>query len=289
MKYLYCIKCGKKAAWVTFFGNFVLVLFKGFVGIAGGSHALIADALHSGADVFIALITIVTLTISGKEPDKDHPYGHGKIEFIAAAFVTAGLLLAVVFLFIAALKELKIGVTVKPELCTFFAAIISIIGNELMFRYNRCAAKELNSPALKANAWHNRYDVYTSVVVAVGILGAKAGLEFLDPAAAIFVGIIIIKIAIDIITEAFRGLMDASISEQKKKEIIKIARQVKGVRKIVSLKARRMGQKLWVDMVIRVSSASTVDKGYEIEEKVREYLVLKMENIEGVQIEVVTK
>lgn len=289
MKYLKCVKCGDRAAWVTFWGNLALVLFKGYAGIVGGSHALIADALHSVADVVIALVTVIALAISGKAPDKDHPYGHGKVEFIAASVVTAGLLAAVVFLFMEALKELKSGLAVKPEIFTFFVAVIAIMASELMFRYNLCSSKELKSPALKANAWHNRYDVYTSIVVALGIIGAKAGLEFLDPAAAIFVGIIIIKIAIDIFLEAYRGLMDASISAEEKKEIEEILKQVKEVKKIKCLNARRMGQKLWVDLIIKVPPSVTVDKVYRITEKVREVLLLKMENIADVQVEVVSK
>lgn len=289
MKFLECMKCGKKAAWVTFWGNFALVLFKGFAGIAGRSHALIADALHSAADVVIAMVTVITLAISGKAPDKDHPYGHGKVEFIAAAVVTAGLLAAVVFLFIRAFKELRAGVAVEPRIFTFFVAIISIIGNELMFRYNFCAAKELKSPALRANAWHNRYDVYTSIVVAVGILGAKAGLKFLDPVAAIFVGIIIIRIAIDIFREAYLGLMDVSIPDQEKKKIMEVVKQVKGINKVVSLKARCVGQKIWVDLAVEVSSMRTVDKGYRITEQIREFLFLKMENIAGVHVEIIPR
>lgn len=284
MKYFKCIKCGKKSAWVTFWGNVGLVIFKGFAGVMGGSHALIADALHSAADVVIALITIIALAISGKVQDKNHPYGHGKIEFIAASVVTAGLLAAVGFLFMKALEDLKSGLMVKPEIFTFFVAVIAIIGSELMFRYNLCSAKELKSPALKANAWHNRYDVYTSIVVAVGILGAKAGLEFLDPVAAIFVGIVIIKIAVNIFKEAYKGLMDVSIPADDKKEIEKIVMQVKGVKEIKSIKARYIGQKLWVDLAIKVTSSLTVDKGYIITERVREFLLLKMENISGVQV-----
>lgn len=289
MKYLECVKCGKKAAWVTFWGNLALTFFKGFVGIAGQSHALIADAMHSAADVVIAIVTVAALHISGKKPDKEHPYGHAKVEFIAASIVTLGLLLAVVFLFRKVLNDMRVGVTIIPEVSTFFAAIVSIIGSELMFRYNLCAGKELNSPALKANAWHNRYDVYTSIVVALGILGAKAGLRFLDPVAAILVGIVILKIAVDIFKDAYNGLMDTSIPSIDKTRIEEIVNQIKGIRKIVSLRTRRLGQNQWVDLAIELSASYTVDSGYKISEKVRETIILRLENIADVQVEIISE
>lgn len=288
MKYLECTSCGKKAAWVTFWGNLVLTLFKGIIGFTVNSHALIADAIHSAADVIIAIVTVAAIHISGKGPDKEHPYGHGKVEFIAAAVVTAGLLVAVVFLFKEALNELKMGVITNPGFVAFFAAVLGAIASELMFKYNLCAGKELHSPALIANAWHNRYDVYTSIVVAVGTLGAILGLRFLDPIAAIVVGIVILKVAVNIFRDAYTGLMDTRVPLEEKKEIETLIAQIKEVKKIIVLKTRQMGQKAWVDLVIQVDPSKTVEQGYSIAEKVKEILLLKMESIGNVQVEVIS-
>jgi cation diffusion facilitator family transporter len=289
MKYLECTDCGKRAAWVTLWGNALLVVLKFSVGILGGSRALVADAIHSSADVVIALVTIVALAISGKGPDKDHPYGHGKIEFISASLVTVALLIAVVFLFKGAIDELKYGVITKPRAVTFVAAIASILVNEIMFRLNRCAGKTLKSPALVANAWHNRYDAYTSIVVALGILGSLAGFKSFDPIAAMLVGIIILKISFDIFHEAYVGLMDAALSREEKESIRTIVNQVKGIKKIVFLEGRRMGQKLWIDLSVEISSALSVHQGYNLSSKIRELILLHLENIEDVQVETVAQ
>lgn len=289
MKYIDCIDCGKKSTWVTFWGNLGLMLFKGFVGLVGHSHALVADAIHSAVDVVIAIVTVIAIKISGKAPDKEHPYGHGKIEFIAASVVTAGLLVAVVFLFKAALNELRYGMNVHPRWITLLAAIASIIGSELMFRYNLCASKELNSPAIKANAWHNRYDVYTSLVVAVGIVGAKLGFRILDPIAAFCVGIVIIKIGLDIFMDAYKGLMDVNISAKDREKIAVLASKVKGVENVVSIKSRQMGQDLWIDLVIQVLSKTKIEKVDNIVEEIKESLILKDNKIGNVQVAVKPK
>lgn len=265
------------------------MLFKGSVGLIGHSHALIADAIHSAVDVVIAIVTVVAIAISGKAPDKEHPYGHGKIEFIAAAVVTAGLLVAVVFLFKTALNELKYGMNINPRWITLFAALASIVGSELMFRYNLCAGKELNSPAIKANAWHNRYDVYTSMVVAMGIIGAKFGWGILDPIAAIGVGIVILKIGIDIFRDAYKGLMDVAIPLKEREKIALMVSNVKGVEKVVSVKSRQMGQKLWIDLAIQIPTEKNVEETHGITEEVKESLVLKNGNIGNIQVEIVPK
>lgn len=285
MKYLRCITCDKRAARFTVVGNAVLVVLKASAGIIGGSHALVADAIHSGADIIIALVTLIALTISGKGQDEDYPYGHGKIEYIAAAIVTAGLLIAVVFLFKAALYELRLGITVRPRLITFIVACISIAGNEFMFRYNNCAGKELKSPALIANAWHNRYDAYTSLVVAIGILVAMAGLDFFDHLAALIVGVVIIKISITIFLDAYTGLMDKAIPQQEKQEIEAVVMRVKGIKRVARVKGRRMGQKLWIDLVVELVDSLTVSQIYKKTQQIKEAILFNIGNIEDVQIE----
>jgi cation diffusion facilitator family transporter len=286
MKYIQCISCANKAAYITLIGNALLVAFKVSAGVLGNSRALVADGIHSSADVVIAVVTLVALAISGKGPDKSHPYGHGKIELIAAAVVTAGLFTAVLFLFKGALFALHSGIVEKPAMITFFVAIISIVVNEFMFRINACAGKELRSPALIANAWHNRYDSFTSVVVAVGILGALFGFYSLDPIAALLVGVVIIKISLSIFQESFFGLMDKSIPEDERNDLREVINEIKGVTSIEKIEGRRIGQKLWVDLKVKLE-ALTVSQSYSISRQIREAILFNTENVEDVQIETI--
>ncbi len=288
MRSLGCIKCGEKAAWVTVWVNVVGMIFKAVVGYFGGSKALLADAVHSGADAVVGLVTVASLKISGEAADENHPYGHGKVEFIAAALVTAALLGAVVFLFVEAIATIHSGTSRRPLLVTLFAAIIAMITSEMLYRYNLCAGKNINSPALIANAWHNRYDVYTSAVVAVGIIGAKLGIPHLDPLAAIGVGIIIVKVAVEIFTDAYNGLMDSSLPAEDRSKILAVLKRANGHTDIAYLKTRRAGQKIWIDVGIRMDPTSTVSQSYEVCESLREKLFLKIENVGEVQVEVVS-
>ncbi len=286
MKYIQCTTCANRAVYITLLGNTLLVAFKVTVGILGNSRALVADGIHSSADVVIAVVTLVALVISGKGSDKNHPYGHGKVELLAASAVTAGLLTAVIFLFKGALHALVTGTIEKPAFVTFFVAIISIIVNEFMFRINVCAGKELRSPALIANAWHNRYDSFTSLVVALGILGALFGFYSLDPIAALLIGVVIIKISLTIFQDSLFGLLDKAIPEDERDDLKKLIKNIKGVSAIEKIEGRRIGQKIWVDLKIKLA-ASTVSQSSTISQQIREAILFNTGNIEDVQTETI--
>lgn len=286
MKYTQCVTCHQRVVWISLIGNTVLVILKISAGLIGNSNALVADGLHSSADVIIAIVTLVAIAISGKGHDKEHPYGHGKIESIAAALVTGGLLVAVVLLFNTAITDLKTGKIENPRLITFFVALISIITNEIMFHLNYCAGKERNSPALTANAWHNRYDSFTSVVVALGILGSFAGLKMFDPIAALFVGVVIVKISLSIFKDAYEALMDSAIDDEIKERIADSVKKMKEVNNIIKIEGRQIGQKMWIDMVIEIAADLTVTQCHEITERIQETLFYNFDSIEDVQIEV---
>lgn len=269
-------------------GEVLLAVFKAVAGIMGGSHALIADALHSIADIIFAFITLVALNISRKDPDREHPYGYGKVEFIAATIIALGLLITVVFISKDAIHEIKTNTAVKPSAITFFVAIISILTNEILYRLNKCAGVKANSPALLANAKLNRYDSITSGVVALGILLALAGFTSLDPIAAMFVGVVIIKVSIDIFREAYVGLMDANISKEQKTSIEKAIKGLKGVSTICSINGRRVGQRFWINMTVKIHPSLTIAQGYKISEKIRESIFLELENIEDIHVEIIS-
>ncbi|MFC1522243.1 cation diffusion facilitator family transporter [Elusimicrobiota bacterium] len=289
MRSVECVNCGKKAAWVTLWVNIGGTILKAVVGVLGNSTALLADAFHSAADAVISVVTIVCLKISGESADKNHPYGHGKVEFIAAGIVTFGLLAAVFFLFREAFNVLHSGTATKPKLITLFAALIAIVTSEMLFRFNLCAGKNLKSPVLIANAWHNRYDVYTSIIVAVGIIGAKLGFHYLDPIAAILVGITIIRVVIEIFKESYDGLMDTSLPKEERERIINVIKEANGIVDIKYLKTRRTGQQIWIDLGIKVDPKYSVAQAHETREKIRNNLFLKLENVAQAQVELLSE
>ena len=171
-----CKRCANRAIWACFWGNVFLCIFKGVVGIISGSLAVIADALHSGADVLDSVIAMVAMHLGKKPPDKTHPYGHGKTEFIAGALIGIVLLIGASCIIVTSVGHLLRRVQhPPPHFIALAAAAISIAVNEMLFRYAICAGRRVNSAAIEAEAWDNRADCLSSMPVFFGVLGAQFG------------------------------------------------------------------------------------------------------------------
>ncbi len=285
MKYSKCIACGNRTALITVCVNIALAVLMGIAGTVGSSHALVAGGLFEAADVVISLIVLASLRFSEKGPDKDHPYGHGKVEFITGSVVAVAIIIALLFLFKYAVDELSTATVPRPELITLFIALVAIFISEQLSHLNNCAGKELKSPGLSANAVYNRFNAYTSALVAVGILGAMAGNKYFDPAVVIIIGVLMIKTLIEFLSKAYAGLMDSDFSPEFKMQILNIAKKIDGVDKILSIKARSMGRRFWVNLCIEVRPILTVSESFRISELIREEILFRVENVEDVQIE----
>jgi cation diffusion facilitator family transporter len=279
-----CLRCGARAATIALATNIFLAIFKGFIGIVSHSKAVMADAFHSSADIINSLVIILSIKIGSKPPDESHPYGHGKVEFIASIIASSVLMGGACLMIFAAIKCLSIGVERAPSFVAAAAAIVSIMLNILVSTYTFCPGKKLNSLPLITSAWDNRTDAYSSVVVLAGVIGAKVGFPALDPIAAIGIALVIIKAQVGIMTEGVKGLLDASMSKGETKKLINIARRISEVKKVVSIKTRRVGQKFWVDMKVIVDAANSLQKGREIAAAVEEVIKRNAESIASVQV-----
>ena len=290
MKYSKCITCGNKTALVTIGANIVLAVLMAITGVIGCSHALVADGIFEAVDVVISLVVLASLQFSEKEPDRTHPYGHGKIEFISSAVVAVVIIFAILFIFQDAINEINAQVSGSlrpPKLISLFVALVSICISEQLFLLNRCAGKELKSLALAANAVYNRFNAFTSALVAVAIVGAMAGIKYLDPAAVMIIAVVMIKTLIEFVIKAYAGLMDTGLSDDIKQQIRTITQGVQGVENIVSITSRSMGRRFWVNLRIELPASLTVSQGYQICETIKETILFRVENIEDVQIETI--
>ena len=179
--------CGKHVGSIGVLGNTGLFCVKLAGGIFGTSQALIADAVHSLSDVVISVLVLVTLKVASAPPDDDHRWGHGHVEFIVSVIIGALLICAALTITIVSLMSILEGDVYQPGIIAVWAAAISVIANEVMFRHSLCAGKQVDSPAMIANAWEKRADVYSSSAALIGAFGARMGITFFDPAAAIIV------------------------------------------------------------------------------------------------------
>ncbi|MBF0171285.1 MAG: magnetosome biogenesis CDF transporter MamM [Nitrospinae bacterium] len=276
-----------KAGMVSIFANLILALFKFVVGILSGSKAIMADSLYSFKDFFISLVVFVGIGISGKPPDENHPYGHGKIDFVAIFLISLAILVGTIFLFVHSVKDLVMayhGNFNPPRFIAFWAALISVIANYRIYIYLHCVGTKKGSPAILANATHNHSDAISSIMVAVGVLGTKFGLVFLDPIVAVIETIDLIRLNITMLKDSINGMMDSSVSNKVIEQIQSIVVLVPGVQKVAKVIGRQVGKGIWVDIAIRVNHDLPYETGYTIGKQVEASLKNRINDIVGINV-----
>jgi cation diffusion facilitator family transporter len=280
-----CRKCADRAMWYGLAGNVFLCVFKTIVGILSGSLAVIADALHSGADVLVSAVAIITVRLARKPADMTHPYGHGKVEFIGGVFVGIVLLIGASFIAVSSIGHLlRSSRQPPPHFIALAAAAISIAVNESLYRWIICTARRVNSAALEAEAWDNRSDAISSLPVFLGVLGTQFGFRSLDPLAALFVGILVGKIAFELVSKNLHGLMDMPLQSNEIKRIKELVIATAGVKDIDYLRTRGMGRHYMADLQILVNPKTTVEKSNVIAAKVRNVLRREIKHLEDITI-----
>ena len=260
--------------------NVLLLTFKFVAGALGHSAAMMADALHSLSDFVTDVVVLVFVKISNKPQDKSHDYGHGKYETLAMTVI--GLALLGVAISIIVKGALKIAdwlngeVLEAPGMLAFWAAIVSIVLKEAVYRYSIHKAKRLNSKAVEANAWHHRSDALSSIGTAVGIGGAiflGARWTILDPVASVVVGAFIVKVAFELLKNGIGDLMEQSLPDAVEEEILRLVAEVPGVSNPHELRTRRIGNHYAIELHVlmdgNLSLKEAHDKASEVEELLR--------------------
>lgn len=279
-------KTGLKTSIVTIIINIILSIIKVAAGIIGNSTAILADGVHTLSDILTTLVVLVGLKISSKEPDHDHPYGHEKYELIFAKILSIFLVLTGFFIGYNGIKILISGNIKTPGRIALFAALLSIVGKEIMYRYTYKTAKEIKSFSMEADAWHHRSDALSSLGTFIGVLGARLGLSILDPIAAIIVSVLIVKVGMDLYLKSIRGLVDESANDEVLKKIERKALSVKEVKQIRNLKTRISGNKVDVDIDITVDGNMTVVEGHNVAEKVHDLVLNDIEDVKHCMVHV---
>ena len=272
--------CAKYYAWISFASNVFNATFKIGVGTATRSQALVADGFHSLSDSLTAIVTIATLRFSAKPSDARHPYGHGKIEFLSAAFFSLILIALSLWIMGRAVFAIVKGDVEAPNFLAVGPALVSILVNLAISNYGLCVGREINSPVVTANAKENRADAFSSIASLVGIIGALAGCTFLDPLAAVAVSLLIGRMGCEILSDAGAGLMDASVDENQRNDIRRRILSVPGAEKIAYLRTRRIGQKIWADVGIVVPSNLSLNEGDAVAQEVRNSLMRSLPQME---------
>jgi cation diffusion facilitator family transporter len=260
--------------------NVLLLLFKFVAGVVGYSAAMVADAVHSLSDLATDIIVLLFVRISSKPSDKSHDYGHGKFETLAMTIIGVSLLMVAIGIVYGGITKVVAwanGASLKaPGTLALWAALLSVVMKEAVYRYSMVKARQLNSQAVEANAWHHRSDALSSIGTALGIGGAiflGQRWTVLDPLASIVVGVFIVKVAADLLRNGIGDLMEQSLPDAVEEEIVHMVEELPGVDEPHSLRTRRIGNHYAIELHIRMDGGISLreahDKATEVEQLLR--------------------
>ena len=281
-------KTAMKVSIISIIANVVLAAFKLVAGVFAHSGAMISDAIHSASDVFSTFVVMIGIKIASKEPDEEHPYGHERMECVAAIILATILCITGLGIGKNALKFItgNSSEVSVPGMLALVAAIVSIIVKEAMFWYTRHYAKMIDSGALMADAWHHRSDALSSIGAFIGIIFARMGYVMMDSIACLVICVFIVKAAYDIFKDAIDKMVDKSCSLEVEAEIRTIVMSVDGVKGIDSLSTRLFGNKMYVDIEIRADGEKTLNETHEIAEAVHDSIEAQFEKVKHIMVHV---
>ena len=259
-----------KVTLVGSVGNVVLLTFKFLAAILGHSAAMVADAVHSLSDFITDIIVILFVRVSAKPQDESHDYGHGKFETLASFFVGLALVAAATGIVVSGAVKfaswLRGESLPAPGRLALWAALVSIVVKELLYRYTAHAGRRLDSPAVVANAWHHRSDALSSIGAAIGIGGAILlgdRWTVLDPLASIVVGGMLVKVAVELLRGSMNELTESSLSADTEHEIEEVICSFPDVSEPHNLRTRKIGNRIAIEAHVRMDGATTLHAAHE--------------------------
>jgi cation diffusion facilitator family transporter len=278
----------KRSLKATFLGmavNAALSAAKFAAGVLGHSHALIADAVESSADILSSIVVWRALVVAAEPADREHPYGHGKAEPLAAATVAIMLMLAAGGIILKSMEDFM-QPPQTPRAFTLLVLIVVVVVKEILFRFVAREAGSVQSIVVYADAWHHRSDAVTSLAAALGITLALLGVSFADDAAAIVAGAIIAWNGWKLLRPALDELMDAAPNAALVAQIKSAASQVEGVQRIEKCIVRKAGFEYFVDMHVEVDPQMTVRQAHGIAHQVKDRVRQTMPSVHDVLVHI---
>ena len=262
-------------------GNVALLTFKFIAGVMGHSSAMIADAVHSLSDFITDVIVLAFVHVSAKPQDKDHDYGHGKYETFATFIIGLALIAAATGIIVSGSMKLAAwwgGDELEaPRWIALWAALLSILIKELLYQYTARKGRQLESQVMVANAWHHRSDALSSIGAAIGIGGSiwlGQHWTVLDPLASIIVGLMLVKVAFELLKTSIGELTECSLPVEMEQEIEEIIQSFADVQEPHNLRTRRIGSRIAIEAHIRMDGKLPLQEVHErattIEHKLKE-------------------
>jgi cation diffusion facilitator family transporter len=266
-------KTAMRVSAVTLSINIILSLLKFLAGIFARSAAMISDALHTASDVLSTFVVMIGVKLSAKEADREHPFGHERLECIAAIILAVMLFAAGAGIGYGGLNSIISGSYKEkgtPGILALLAAVLSIAVKEWMFWYTRAAAKKTRMTALHADAWHHRSDALSSIGALLGVGAARLGYPIFDPVASIIICLFILKVAVDIFCDAAGRMIDKAADSETEQKLREAVLGTEGVLGIDRFSTRVFGSRLYVEVEITADGDLPLCKSHDIAERVHE-------------------
>ena len=282
-------KVANRVSMITIIGNIALSVIKLLAGIIAHSNAMISDAVHSASDVFSTIVVIIGIKLASKKSDKEHPYGHERLECVAAIVLAIVLFITGLGIGMEALKNIASGNYDNlqvPGILALIAAILSIVTKEGMYWYTRYYAKKIDSSALMADAWHHRSDAFSSIGSLIGIGGARLGFPIMDSIASLVIFVFIVKAAFDIFKDAMDKMVDHSCDEAMEKQLRDCIMRNDKVLGLDLLQTRIFGNKIYVDVEIQADASLTLREGHKIAEAVHDDIERTFPKVKHIMVHV---
>ncbi len=265
-------RVGMIESWVSIAGNLFLTLLKALFGFLTNSISLIADAVHSASDILSSIVVLIGFNLAKRKPDREHPHGHGRIEYLAGLLIAAMLIGAALLFIYNAYSRLQDGVIIKPSIAAIIAVFIAILIKEFMFYFSNKLGELIDSDALAGDAWHHRSDSLSSLLVLVALIGAYAGLPALDAYLGFAVAAFIMYAGYNIARQSCSRLLGKAADSELQDDITCCANEIDGVIDTHDLEIHDYGSWKVVTMHIGVNGSLTLEEAHTIAHKVEDHV-----------------
>lgn len=254
----------KKVTYVGIAVNILLALAQIIAGVLAYSQALIADGLHTLADLISDFVVIFAAHHAARDADADHPYGHARIETLTSIFMGIALITVAIGMGYRGFQSVIEPGTQHTETYAIAFALLAIFSKEFLYRYTIHSARKIRSTLLESNALHHRSDVFSSIIVVIGVSAQVMGVDHMDALAAIIISIMISYMGIQLVKRSFAELIDTSLDQELVESIQNYILNIDGVLAVHRLRSRSMGGLGYIDIEIRVSPHISVSEAHFI-------------------------
>jgi cation diffusion facilitator family transporter len=280
------LKKGEKAAKYSAIANLSLAIIKGIVGVLSGSIALLADSVHSFSDIFASLAVYIGLKLSRRKPDEKFPYGYYKFETLASLIISVIIILSGFEIIIESINGILTPKTISIPLFAISVSILSVIISFFLARYKDKVGTEIGSRALINDGQHSFVDVFSSLIVFVGILGAYIGYPIFQGVAGLVVALFIIYIGLKFGKEAVLVLLDANLDPKTVEKIKSIATNFEGVEGVHDIKVRRSGPYVFAELHLETKKRLSIQKADEISKKLEKRIMNEINDLDSITIKI---